>query len=70
MIGNHQDMNHFLYSGMTPRAWRMISYCCLGFVLYGGLLFVEIIQNVHLYKIDQQLQSISMQGESDQTVTP
>ena len=54
-------MNQFLYSGMTPRAWRMISYCCVGFFLYGMVLFYEIMQNIHLNKIDAQLQLLNMQ---------
>ncbi len=53
--------NEFLSPEMTPRSWRMIIYCALGFAIYGALLFAELLQTVHLNKIDAQLKMISAQ---------
>ena len=50
-------------TGMTPRAWRMLSYCCIGLVIYSMVLFGEILQNMHLDRIDQQLKAVEKQME-------
>ena len=47
-----------MQTGMTPRAWRMISYSCIGFLIYGLVLVTEIVQNYHLNKIDKQMEMI------------
>lgn len=58
--------NRFLQTGMTPRAWRMIGYTCVGMLLYGGILFAEIVQNIQLNKVDAELKAIELISE-DQT---
>ena len=58
-----------LSTEMTPRAWRMICYCVVGFVIYGLFLLHELMLNLHLNRIDQQLKSIeqaAMVGAEDQ----
>jgi hypothetical protein len=71
---NRSDSNQFFYTGMTPRAWRMISYSCVGFFIYSAILFTEMLQNVHLYKIDHQLkllnQSDAQQEQFNQDINP
>ena len=46
---------------MTPRAWRMLSYACVGIFLYGAVVIAETLQNYHLNKIDKQMQEIYKQ---------
>ena len=47
-----------LSTEMTPRAWRMISYCTVGFLIYGLFLLHQLLLNLHLNRIDQQLKDI------------
>ena len=55
----------FISTGMTPRAWRMISYCVVGFLVYCLLLFAEMLQSFHLNKIDQQLNLLDKEVAGD-----
>ena len=50
-----------LNAEMTPRARRMLAYCAAGFLVYMMILFAEMIQNMHLNRIDEQLKSIDQQ---------
>ena len=50
-----------LSTEMTPRSWRMISYCVIGFVLYGLFLLHEIMLNIHLNRIDQQMKNLDQE---------
>ena len=62
-----------LSTEMTPRAWRMICYCVIGFLIYGLVLLMELLQNVHLNRIDEQLKELDRQvsnGEMDPGSTP
>ena len=54
-------MNDFVHGGMTARAWRMLAYCCIGFIFYGLILIAEVIQNFQLNRIDYQMQQVQMQ---------
>ena len=47
-----------LNTAMTPRAWRMISFCCIGVTIYGLFLLHGLLQSMHLNRIDQQLKSL------------
>lgn len=44
-----------LNTQMTPRAWRMLSYCAAAFAIYGLLIVAEFLQTLHLRRIDQEL---------------
>lgn len=57
--------NDFLHGGMTPRAWRMISYSCIGFFIYGIVIASEALQNRQLNRIDQQMQRMNSMESSD-----
>lgn len=50
-----------LSTGMTPRAWRMISYLCIGATIYGMVFVTETLQNIRLNRIDQQMKMLSEQ---------
>ena len=61
----------FLSTEMTPRAVRMLSYCCIGFFVYGSVLLAEIYQNIQLQRIDQQLKMAEkMDLENDKETNP
>lgn len=61
----------FLSTELTPRAVRMLSYCCIGFFAYGSVLLAEIYQNIQLQKIDQQLKMAErMELENDKEINP
>lgn len=60
MSSGRSGMSHFASGGMTPRAWRMISYSCIGFLLYGGVILSEMMQEVRLKKVDDQLKMSSL----------
>lgn len=65
--------NQFLYRGMTPRAWRMISYSCIGFLIYGMIVFGEMLQSVQLSRIDSELKAVEEEtsiGTEKYQVTP
>lgn len=56
---------------MTPRAWRMIAYSCVGALIYGLILLAELLQNVQMSKIDAQLQQMERQDyEQTEPATP
>ncbi len=46
---------------MTPRARRMMVYCAVGFLAYLLILFMDMIQNIHLNRIDEQLKALDKQ---------
>ena len=45
-----------IQTGMTPRAWRMIAYSCIGLFFYGVTIVMETLQNYNLNRIDTQMQ--------------
>lgn len=49
----------FLTTEMTPRAWRMIAYSCVGLCVYGLVFLMEAAQNFQMNRIDRQLQEVS-----------
>jgi hypothetical protein len=49
----------FMTTEMTPRAWRMIAYSCVGITLYGLTFLIDQVQNAQLSRIDRQLQQVS-----------
>ena len=51
----------FLTTEMTPRAWRMLTYSVAGFLIYGLVLFMELLQTFHLNRIDAQLKTLDRQ---------
>lgn len=51
----------FLTTEMTPRAVRMLTYSVGGFLIYGMILFAELLQTVHLNRIDSQLKTLDQQ---------
>ena len=55
---------------MTPRAWRMISYSVIGFLIYGFILLMELLQNIHLNRIDSQLKELDRQVSYGMDVDP
>lgn len=55
----------FLSTEMTPRAWRTIFYCCVGFLIYGGIVLAELLQDVKLARFKQQLKMAERLGQKD-----
>ena len=53
--------NQFMSTEMTPRALRMIAYCVVGFLIYCLILFMEVLQNFQLNRIDAQLKALDRQ---------
>ncbi len=47
-----------LTTEMTPQAVRMLSYCAVGFLVYGLFLLHQILLTVHLNRIDEQLKAV------------
>jgi hypothetical protein len=60
----------FLSTEMTPRAWRMIAYACAGFFIYSLILFLEILQNIQLNRIDGQLKALDRQVSAQVEINP
>ncbi len=54
-------MSGFVHGGMTPRAWRMISYICIGATVYGMVLVAETLQTYKLNRIDLQMKMLNEQ---------
>ena len=48
----------FMSSKMTPRAWRMLAYAAVGFLVYGLLFIIEKAQNRQLSQIDRKMQKV------------
>ncbi len=63
-------MSQFVSSGMTPRAWRMISYICIGTTIYGIVLVTETLQNYKLNRIDRQMKELERLERSSTIPTP
>lgn len=54
----------FLSMAMTPRAWRMIFYCCFGFLIYGGIVLAELLQEVKLARLEVQAKMAERLGQT------
>ncbi len=63
-MSSTKQMNTFLYGGMTPRAWRMISYICIGITIYGMVLVTEALQNQRMNRIDRQMREVERLEQS------
>jgi hypothetical protein len=63
MTYKSEGTSHFLQTGMTPRAWRMICYICIGMCVYGLILLMETVQKFQLNRIDRQLQELNRQEQ-------
>jgi hypothetical protein len=50
----------FMSTEMTPRAWRMLAYCTVGFAIYGFVFALEMIQDVRLHIVNRQLERASV----------
>ncbi|MBI1979642.1 MAG: hypothetical protein HYS58_02645 [Elusimicrobia bacterium] len=59
MISNSRSS--FASTEMTPRAWRMLSYICVGATIYGMVLATETLQKFKLNRIDRQLEIVNDQ---------